>query len=76
MENQLREDLEAGKESRKELVRNRKPFVISFEENQRPTFFKLAEKLTKEYGYVISRYFFDGKTGGKFFAGFEQKITS
>ncbi len=74
MENQLREDLEAGKESRKELVRNRKPFVISFEENQRPTFFKLAEKLTKEYGYVISRYFFEGKTGGKFFAGFEQKL--
>ena len=74
MENQLREDLESGKESRKELLHNRKPFVISFEENQRPTFFKLAEKLTKEYGYVISRYFFEGKTGGKFFAGFEQKL--
>lgn len=74
MENQLREDLESGKESRKELVRNRKPFVVSFEENQRPTFFKLAEKLMRDYGYVISRYFFEGKTGGKFFAGFEQKL--
>jgi len=76
MENQLREDLESGAESRKELVRNRKPFVVSFEESQRPTFFKLADKLMRDYGYVISRYFFDGKTGGKFFAGFEQEITN
>lgn len=59
---------------RSDILKSKSPFIVQFSKNEISRFLKTADKLCKEYGYVITRYFPEEKDGQKMFAAFEQKL--
>jgi hypothetical protein len=57
-----------------ELWTEKKPFIIEFKKEEVANFMEIIDKLTKEDGYVLTRYFSADKAGAIFFAAFEQRL--
>jgi predicted GNAT family N-acyltransferase len=59
---------------RADIIKSKSPFIVQFTKDEMSRFLNVADKLCKEYGYVITRYLPVDKNEERMFATFEQKL--